>query len=580
MFTNENNWRNRELRQHIKVIDGLEAPTLLLKNSIYLNVFLKQWVKSHIWIYKDRIVYVGENLPKNMKGTEIVDCEGKYLVPGYIEPHAHPFQLYNPEALANYVARYGTTTLINDNLMWHFLLDKKKAFSLIEEFDYLPMSMYWWARFDSQTALQDEEETFNTEDILSWISHPSIVQGGELTSWPSLLNGDDRLLYWMQETKRQRKPIEGHLPGASEMTLTKMKLFGVSADHEPITGEEVVRRLRLGYHVSLRYSSIRPDLPQLIEEILELNLSYFDNLTFTTDGATPSFYEQGLINVCIDIAIKKGIPIEEAYNMGSYNAARHFNLDETIGSIAPGRIAHINILDSKENPHPVSVLAKGEWIRKDKVNQPLPQKIDWDKYDISPLPLDWELEEEDLQFSMPMGLEMKNDVIIRPYTINIDITPEELPKDKDDAFLVLIDKNGKWRVNTTIKGFTNKLGAVASTFSQSGDFVFIGKNKKDILLAWKHLKKIGGGIVLVHEGEILADIPLKLGGFMSKESMDELIAKEKVVKTLIKDYGYRYDDPIYSILFLSATHLPYIRITQQGIIDIKKRKIIFPATMC
>ncbi|WP_156291010.1 adenine deaminase C-terminal domain-containing protein [Oceanobacillus salinisoli] len=580
MFANDNYWRNRELRQHVKVIDGLESPTLILKNGTYLNVFIKEWIKANIWIYDDRIVYVGEKFPENTDHAEIIDCEGKYLVPGYVEPHSHPFQLANPEELANHAARFGTTTLINDNLMWHFLLDKKKAFSLIDEFNNLPMSMYWWARFDSQTALQDEGEVFNTDDILSWITHPSVVQGGELTSWPSLLNGNDRLLYWIQETKRHGKPIEGHLPGASEKTLTKMKLLGVTADHEPITGEEVLRRLRLGYSVSLRNSSIRPDLPQLVEEILDLGLSNYDNLTFTTDGSTPAFSKKGLINVCIDIAIKKGIPLEDAYRMGSYNAARHFRLDETLGSIAPGRIAHINILDSKENPHPVSVLAKGQWVLKEKEKQELLTKINWEKYGIAPLAFDWELEQNDVQFSMPMGLEMVNNVIVKPYTINIDITPEELPKDKEDAFLLLIDRNGKWRVNTTIKGFTNRLGAIASSFSSSGDLIFIGKSKKDILLAWKRLKEIGGGIVLVHEGEVLTDLPLSLGGMMSMESMDDIIEKEKQIKAYLKEFGYNYDDPIYNILFLSATHLPYVRITQQGIIDIKKREVLFPATMC
>ncbi|MFD1849639.1 adenine deaminase C-terminal domain-containing protein [Oceanobacillus bengalensis] len=580
MFVNENYWRNRELRQHVKVIEGQEAPTLILKNSTYLNAYTKQWLQANIWIYHDRIVYVGEELPKNLHHTEVVDCKGKYIVPGYIEPHSHPFVLTNPEALASHAARFGTTTLINDNLMFHFLLNKRKAFSIMEDFNNLPSSMYWWARFDSQTALQAEEESFNTEDVLSWINHPSVVQGGELTSWPSLLSGDDRLLYWIGETKRRGKPIEGHLPGASEKTLTKMKLLGVSVDHESINGEEVLRRLRLGYHVRLRHSSIRPDLPNLIDEILALDLKTFDNLTLTMDGATPTFTEEGLINVCIDIAIKKGIPIEDAYLMGSYNCARQLHLDEQLGSIAPGRIAHINILESKDNPHPKSVLAKGKWVVREGEFKELPTTIDWEKYDINPLKLGWDLQEKDLQFSMPMGLEMVNNVIVKPYSINTDVSVQELPESKDEAFLLLIDRNGKWRVNTTIKGFTKGLGAIATSFSSSGDLIFIGKSKKDILLSWQRLKEIGGGIVLAHQGEVLMDIPLKLGGMMSTENLPNIIMKEKQLKKYLKAFGYVYDDPIYNILFLSATHLPYIRITQQGIIDIKNREVLFPATMC
>ncbi len=579
VMNNGSNWRNRELRQHVKVVDGLVAPTLVLKNSTYLNVYTKQWLEANIWIFNDRIIYVGEQLPKQLKDVEVVDCTGKYLVPGYIEPHAHPFQLANPEALAFHAATFGTTTLVNDSLTWNLLLDKKKAFSIIEEFNKLPVSMYWWARFDSQTALHDEEELYNTPDVLSWLSHPNVVQGGELTAWPSLLAGNDRLLYWIQEAKRLGKPVEGHLPGASEKTLTKMKLLGVSSDHEAMTGEEVLRRLRLGYSAALRYSVIRPDLPILIEEILESGLKNFDNLMLTMDGPTPAFMQKGIINVCLEIAIEKGIPLEEAYRMASYNAAKHFQLDEQIGSIAPGRVAHINILTDKANPHPESVLAKGQWIVQEHQVQEGESMINWDKYGIGPATFDWDLDEGDLQFSVPLGLEMVNNVIVKPYSIEADINVNDLSGTNGDQFLLLMDLQGTWRVNTTIRGFAPNLGAIASSFSASGDIVFIGKNKKDILLSWQRLKEIGGGIVLVHDGEILAEIPLQLGGFISKKSIENLIIEEEKLKNYLKDFGYAFSDPFYSILFLSATHLPFLRITQQGLVDIKNRTILFPATM-
>lgn len=572
------NWRNRKIRRHVAIVDGKEQPTLLLKNATYLNMFTKTWLKAHIWIDGDRIVYVGDQLPdKNV--AEVVDCQGKYLVPGYVEPHAHPYQVYNPEQLALHVGKCGTTTLVNDNLLFQFLLDKKKAFSLLNDFHDIPVSMFWWERFDSQTALLDEETIFNTRNVLEWLSHPAVVQGGELTSWPSLMAGDDRLLYWIQETKQRGKPVEGHFPGASEKTLTKMKLFGVNADHEAMTGAEVIKRLELGYQVGLRYSSIRPDLPKIIDEMLELGLQAFDNLMLTTDGSTPAFYKEGMINQCIDIAIKQGVPIEEAYRMASYNPARHLFLDEKVGSITPGRIAHINILRAKDDPHPESVLAKGQWLKKDDQEQETALSINWERYHIKPLTLDWDLTSEDLQFSGPIGLDMVNDVIMKPYAIDTDITVDELGESCEDAMLLLVDRKGAWRVNTAIRGFTKRLGALASSYSLTGDFVFIGKSKYDILLAWKRMKEIGGGIVIVHQGEILLEIPLQLSGFMDHGNMEQLIDKEMELRKILNQFGYAFGDPIYTIFFLASTHLPYIRITQQGIIDIMKKEVLYPSTM-
>lgn len=572
-------WRNRDMRNHVKIIDGLAAPTLVLQKATYLNVFLKQWLTANIWIDKERIVYVGDELPKQDNGTTYVDCEGKYLVPGYIEPHAHPFQLYNPEQLAYHAAASGTTTLVNDNLMWHFLLDKKKAFTLLDEFDKLPISMYWWARFDSQTTLKDEDAYFNTKDVLNWLSHPSVVQGGELTAWPQLLDGDDRLLYWIQEANRLNKPVEGHFPGASEKTLTKLKLLGVHADHESMTGKDVITRLRLGYQVGLRHSSIRPDLPHILEEIIEANITSFDQITMTTDGATPSFYERGLMNVCLEIAIEKGVPLEEAYCMVTYNVAKHLRLEDQIGSIAPGRIAHINILEAKNRPTPIGVLAKGKWIVKDGINTKQESRMNWTEHGVAPLQLNWDLTMEDLQFSTPIGLKMVNDVIMKPYPIQTDITLMRLPDYNEEAFLMLVDRYGKWHVNTLIHGFTHSLGAIASSYSNTGDIVLIGKNKQDILLAGKRLKEIQGGIVIVHEGEVLLEIPLHIGGVMYEGEMDTLIKLEKELQSILTKFGYPFADPVYTILFLSSTHLPYIRITQKGIVDVMSREVMFPATM-
>jgi adenine deaminase len=95
-------WKNKHLRMHVSVLDGKTSPTTLLKNALYLNQTFRQWMRANIWIYEDRIVYVGGNLPAKLENCEIIDCTNEILVPGYIEPHAHPFQLYNPHTLAAY----------------------------------------------------------------------------------------------------------------------------------------------------------------------------------------------------------------------------------------------------------------------------------------------------------------------------------------------------------------------------------------------------------------------------------------------------------------------------------------------
>ncbi|EOO77640.1 adenine deaminase C-terminal domain-containing protein [Bacillus mycoides] len=574
MGQNQFRWSNAQLREHVEVIDGTRSPHILFKNATYLNSYMREWVQANIWIYDDRIIYVGEKLPEQLHECEVVDCNGKYVVPSYIEPHAHPYQLYNPETLANYAMQFGTTTFINDNLTLFFTLQREVAFRLLDEFEKIPASMYWWCRFDGQTELQNGESLFNSEEIIEWLKHEAVLQGGELTAWPKLLNGDDEMLNWVQETKRLQKKVEGHFPGASESTLAKLKLLGTDCDHEAMTGQEALTRLMQGYTVTLRNSSIRPDLEVLLKELLELGVKQFDRFMFTTDGSHPSFYENGMTNRMIEIAIKQGIPVIDAYNMASYNIACYYNMEHLHGAIATGRIANINILESKENPIPISVIAKGKWMKRDGINKNASLHIEWSKFKVTPLSLDWSLKKEDMIFSETTGIKLLNDVISKPYVTEIDLNGEELSIEHDECFLMMIARDGTWRVNTVVKGFANGLGGLASSYSGTGDIILIGKRKEDMLTAFHRVKELGGGMVIAERNEVLHEIALPLLGIMSNLKMSELIQKEKKMVELLQERGYTYNDPAFTILFFSATHLPFIRVTPIGLYDVKSSKVL------
>ncbi|MBS4175643.1 adenine deaminase C-terminal domain-containing protein [Bacillus sp. FJAT-49736] len=572
-------WKNKQIRDHVAIVGGHKSPTLLLKNTRFLHSVLREWMVGNIWIHDDRIVYAGDKLPENIRDCEVMDCTGLTLVPGYIEPHVHPFQLYNPQTFARYASQTGTTTIINDNIMLVLLLGKKKAFSLLKQLRHSPVTMYWWSRFDSQTELRDEETTFSHSEVKSWLEHDAVLQGGELTGWPKLLDGDDLILHWIQEAKRMRKRIEGHFPGASEKTLAKMMLFGADCDHEAMTGKEVYDRLLQGFTVSLRHSSIRPDLPVLLKEMKEMGITQYQSMFFNTDGSTPAFYEDGILDMTIRMALEYGIPTIDAYHMASYNIAKYYNIDHLHGMIATGRVASINFLENEMNPTPIHVLSKGKWLKKDGEAIIQDEYIDWDEAGFSPLNLNWKLDYDDLQFSMPFGIEMVNDVITKPYSVTYDVSMDELPTEHNESFLVLLDRKGEWRINTIIKGFASKVMGFASSFSNTGDIILIGKNKEDMAIAFNRMKEIGGGIVLVEEEKVIHEIPLPLAGVMSNKDMETLIVEEKQLKNLLKERGYPFGDPIYSLLFFSATHLPYIRITQQGIYDVMNKTVLFPTIM-
>lgn len=569
-------WEASEMKNQLHMIDGKKAPDLIIINAEYLHSIYKKWVTGNIWIAGDRIVYAGKEMPAMTEGAEIFDATGKKIVPGYIEPHVHPFQLYNPRTFADYASRLGTTTFISDNLILFMSLDNETSFALLDELNKLPFSFYWWARFDSQTILQNEAELFNLASINEWIERPEVLLGGELTGWPRLMAGEPTMLASVSAAKVGGKKIEGHYPGASERTLARMRLLGTDGDHEAMTVEEVEARLLHGYGVTLRYSSIRPDLPHLLKDIVAKDLNVFDHLMMTTDGSTPSFHLDGVMDKCIRAALEAGVPPIDAYQMASYNVARYYDMADLHGFIATGRYATLNFLEDEWNPVPTDVLSKGRWLKREKEStEPFPA-IDWSF--VEAFAPSFDLDESDFIFDNPVGIEMLNDVITKPYNVLIDTNDDKLADNHDESFLMLLDRNGKWHVNAVIKGFATGIQGFASSYSNTGDIILIGKDKKEMHNAFKEIKRIGGGMVLSENGGIVATLPLPIGGGLSSEPVHKLIEQELELKKALTERGYSKGDAVYTLLFLQSTHLPYIRITQMGLYDVMKKEIIVPAT--
>ncbi len=567
-------WGHSEIKGQLAILEGEKSPNLILTNAEYLHSIYKKWMKGNIWISGDRIVYVGQAMPAVTEGAEIFDASGKKIVPGYIEPHAHPFQMYNPRTFANYAAERGTTTMISDNLAFFLTLDEATSFSIMDELSTLPFSFYWWVRFDSQTATENEATLFNVDSIRRWAGRPDILLGGELTGWPRLMNGDPDMFSFLQAVKAEGKKIEGHFPGASERTLARMRLLGVDGDHEAMTIEEVETRLLHGYGVTLRHSSIRPDLPDLLKAVVEKELDVFDHLMMTTDGSSPSFYIDGVMDKCIRIALDAGVEPIDAYQMATYNIARYYNMTDLHGLIATGRYASLNILEDADHPVPTDVLSKGEWVKRaERPAEPFPS-INWSEFGV--FAPDFELKESDLRFDQPIGIEMVNDVITKPFQITRDTTAAQLENGHDESFLMLIDRHGKWHVNTVIKGFATDVQGFASTYSNTGDILLLGKDKQEMIRAFEEIKRIGGGMALVENGEIIQTLPLVIGGGFSKEPMDLLMAQELELKKALVDRGFKYGDAIFSLQFLQTTHLPYVRITRLGIYDVMKNEVLIP----
>jgi len=555
-----------------------KAATTWIKNANYFNIYTGETMEGNIALYEDRIAYVGSKEPKADDHTIVINAADYTLVPGYIEPHSHPFQIYNPLTWIDYSLTCGTTTMMHDSLLFFLNAPQEKMEKFFQDLQASPVKNFWWARLDSQTPSPELEAKVPLQRTLQTLQHPQVIQAGELTAFKRMLDGEPLLrerMYWAYDSGKR---IEAHNPGSSVETLNAMMAAGATCCHESITTDEVMRRLRLGLYASLRNSSIRPDLPELLQGLLKLERVPWDRLMMTTDGSPPFFYEQGTVDHLIKIALDCGVPAWEAYRMVTLNPAVYYGLDRDLGGIAPGRVADILFLKDLHHPTPVQVMANGKLVEKGESAV----QVDWSSYGIEGVPAaDWKAEADwfrvEARGDFPVG-EMMNAVIIRQRD---ETLPEkdgsiDLTDKPDYLYVALVDRAGKWITTGIVKGFGD-VEALASTYTVSQDLFVLGRDPQEMAAAVNRVMEMGGGICLREKNESLFKLGLPLLGGMSEKGMAELIDETGQFLRLLQERGYQHEDPIYSLFFFSAIHLPVIRFTRDGIYSTKQNKILVPS---
>lgn len=119
-----------------------------------------------------------------------------------------------------------------------------------------------------------------------------------------------------------------------------------------------------------------------------------------------------------------------------------------------------------------------------------------------------------------------------------------------------------------VRGFTITGGAIASTIGHdSHNVCVVGDNAADMMAA---VEAVGqGGHVLVRNGEVVARIPLALGGLMSEGTAEDVAAQHDDFMVKARAMGIEPPlDPIMGIIFLPLPVIPTLRIRPEGMFDV------------
>ncbi len=118
-------------------------------------------------------------------------------------------------------------------------------------------------------------------------------------------------------------------------------------------------------------------------------------------------------------------------------------------------------------------------------------------------------------------------------------------------------------------------GALGSSVAHDAhNLVVIGMTDEDMAFAVQHLAAIGGGIVVVDGGRVVAECPLPVAGLLSDAPLAEVIEQSTATNHAAADLGWTGATPFLTMAFLALSVIPSLKITDRGLVDVDRFEIV------
>lgn len=545
---------------------------LVLKNANIVNVFSHEIVKADVAIEKGIVVGIG-----NYEGINNIDLNGKYITPGFIDPHVHiESSMVSPSEFAKAIVPMGTTTIITDPHEIANVCGLEGIEYILKSSEELPLCVY--SMLPSCVPATDFENSgarLEARDLEKYINHDRILGLGEMMNYPGVINQDKIVTDKLELAKKYKKYIDGHIPNISKEGLNGYILSGISTDHECSTVEEMIEKISLGMYVMIREGSAARNLETLIKGV---NINNYQRCLFCTDDKHPQdILKNGHIDNNIRLAIKNNIDPIIAIKMATINVANCYNL-QNIGAIAPGYIADIVVVDNLEEFNVLEVYKDGKLVGKDKKalfetreieNSNVTNTVNIDKLTKEDLKINLEKDIANVIGLLPHNLVTEK--LIRK--VDVENGVFKFNQNVDILKLVVIERhtNKKSIGLGLVENFKLKNGAIASTVAHdSHNIIVVGDNDEDIINAVDEIKKIGGGLSISSNNEILGSLSLPIAGLMSDKDINYVSENlENMLSIAYEKLNVSKDvEPFMTLAFLALPVIPHIKITDKGLFDV------------
>jgi adenine deaminase len=577
-----------ERRELIKVAMGYSNATLKLENANLVNIFSGEIYLANIYIYKKYIADIVEVEKDSFKKADkIIDIQGKYLVPGFIDSHLHIESSHlTPYHFAEAIIPKGTTTIIADPHEICNALGEEGLNYMLKASENLPMNQYFLVPscIPSVMKLENTGAEFDADLVDKLLEKDRILGLGEVMDYIGVIHNDKRMEDIIDVAYRKNMFLQGHSPELQGSELSAYLCGGPYTCHETRDGVHAIDKIRKGMTVDARESSISKNIASIIENIKSFKSPR--NLTLCTDDREPKdILEKGHINDCVRVAIKAGLEPIEAIRAVTLNTAQIYRLDKR-GAIAPSYFADMLVIDNLKDINVEKVFFEGELVAE---NNKLLVQINKPHIDLenkNTINID-ELKVEDFMIKAPIengkleivGMEYINKIssVTRKKTFTVNVKDGYVDLEGDELnFAISINRYGKkTKAIAVVENFYVNRGAIATTYSHdSHNLTIIYKKPIDALVAAQRVKNIAGGIVVVENEKVVKELPFPIGGMLSKNSAYELGNYIVDMNKVLRDYGIESASPITRPSTLSLIVIPEVKLSDMGLIDVVKQEII------
>lgn len=564
------------LKKLIDVAAGRVPADMVIKNSKIVDVYNSSIIEGKdIAIYNGYIAGVGE-----YQGTKIIDANGQYVAPGFIDGHIHIESSYvTPEEISRLLVPHGATTIIADpheivNVCgmdgMNYMLDASKDAKL--DIKYMLPSCVPATPFEHAGA------TINADIMKKPMKNEQILGLGEFMNYPGVISADDEVMNKLLVAINEGKIIDGHSPGVKGNDLNAYAVTKIRTDHECDNVNEVREHLSLGLYVMLREGSACKNLRENLKAVTKANSRRF--ILCSDDRQPKTILNEGHLDNHLRICVEEGIDPIVAIQMASLNAAECYCLNDR-GAIAPGLRADIVIFDNMKEFNVSQVFIKGEEVAKDgkylgNVN----------RRDITPARGSFHVKD----FSIDkLKLKLKSN-----YVNVIDILPggvvtakgtadvmlnnlgEFVYQSEQDVVKIAVVERHQNTGNVAVallRGYGIKAGAVALSIAHdSHNIIAVGTNDEDMAFAVENLIAQEGGIILVQDKKVVNSMQMLVGGIMSDQSGEWVNEKlSSIHEDAHNILGISKDvEPVMTLCFMSLPVIPELKITDMGLFDVTK----------